>query len=153
MARSNYKRHGMKGTSIYDVWTNMKRRCYDKSITRYKYYGGRGIQVCERWHNFSEFYTDMGDKPKDRFIDRIDNDGNYEPGNCRWSTAEEQQNNRRNNVVIEHNGKSMTLAQWAAHLGMQYDTLWMRIKKYNWSVSRAISTPTRPQKSRATLQE
>lgn len=79
----------------------MKTRCSNPKSTRYKYWGGRGIKVCARWQKFENFYADMGDRPVGMFIDRIDNDGDYEPGNCRWVTPKQQANNRRNNRLSD----------------------------------------------------
>lgn len=94
----NQDRHGAYGTPTYWSWSGMQIRCYYPSNPSYTRYGGRGIKVCERWmgeHGFVNFLADMGEKPDGKSLDRIDNDGNYEPGNCKWSTGVEQQANRR----------------------------------------------------------
>src|ERR1035437_5533989 len=106
--------HGKTNTVEYIIWGHITQRCYNPSCKQYADYGGRGIKMCQRWFDsFFAFLTDMGPRPNGLTIDRINNDGNYEPGNCRWATMKEQCSNRRSNVMLEYNGKTMTLRQWS----------------------------------------
>ena len=92
----NYK-HGMTGTPTYHSWCGMIQRCENPNNSRYKDWGGRGIKICERWHDFRNFFVDMGVKSSGLTLDRINNDGNYEPDNCKWATRKKQNNNKRPN--------------------------------------------------------
>lgn len=113
--------HGMSGTKVYQQWVGMLDRCYNKRNRRYPRYGGRGITVCARWRSsFAAFYKDMGDPPQGHTLDRINNMKGYTPSNCRWATPREQANNRVTNVMITHEGRTMSIADWARHLDMPY---------------------------------
>lgn len=132
-------------TPTYDIWDAMKQRCLNPNDNRWKDYGGRGITICQRWMDYRNFLADIGERPEGRSLDRFpDNNGNYEPGNCRWATRVEQQNNMRSNVVLSHNGKSQTVAQWAAELGINKSTLSKRLSRGNWDVATALTTPALP---------
>lgn len=132
-------RHGMYGTRVYEVWNGMLDRCNNKNHKHYASYGGRGIKVCDRWQTFDNFMADMGEPPADLTIDRWpNNDGNYDPGNCRWATNEMQQNNKRNNRFVEIGGARQTIAQWARQTGLPPDKIGRRLDR-GWSPERAIS--------------
>lgn len=133
-------RHGMSKTRIYITWCSMMSRCYNPRTSSYKNYGGRGIEVCERWHNFVNFYADMGDRPSPQHsLERIDNDGDYEPSNCKWATKEEQNNNTRNNHLITFNGETKTITRWSREVGISNEAMRRRLEK--WSLERALITP------------
>ena len=119
-----------KGDRRYKLWVAIKQRCYNPNCVAYHRYGGRGITMCDRWCNsYADFAADVGEQPKGMTLDRIDNDGHYEPNNVRWVTRKEQANNRDTNVVLTHNGLTMTLKQWAEHLGWKYGLIASRWKK------------------------
>lgn len=134
-----YDLHGMRNTPEYQIWFDMKRRCNDPRIKRYKDYGGRGISVCDSWMTFSNFIKDMGKRPSEKHsLDRIDNNKNYSPDNCRWATTKEQALNSRRNVFLTHNGISLTIYEWAEKLGLKYTTLYSRYKR-GWSTERILT--------------
>lgn len=113
------RKHGMCTTKIYHIYTAMIQRCYLPSRPEYRNYGGRGIKVCDRWRErFENFYEDMGERPEGMSLDRIDNDGDYSPENCRWATRIEQNNNRRDNVLFSFEGKTQSIHRWAVELGV-----------------------------------
>jgi hypothetical protein len=121
---SNHRR-----TPEYTAWVNMISRCENPKLKHFAIYGGRGIRVCERWRDsYENFLADMGRRPSSgHSLDRIDGDGNYEPGNCRWATYTEQQRNRGNNVRVTIGGESMTLPEWEERTGIGRSTIKQRI--------------------------
>lgn len=126
---------------LWYTWVDMVRRCNNPKRPGYSRYGGRGISVCPRWKDFWVFVEDVGTRPsKKHSLDRIDNDGNYEPDNTRWATAKQQNLNRRNNRYIELFGESLTVGAWAARYHVPRGTLLSRLNK-GWSPERAILTP------------
>lgn len=127
----------------YWVWVSMRRRCSDVTSRYYDLYGGRGIRVCDRWRlSFVSFLADMGHRPSPlHSIDRIDNDGDYEPGNCRWATRLEQANNTRRSVRLTLNGETRTIAEWAMVTGLPYALIYDRTQRYGWAPARALSEP------------
>lgn len=138
--RKNNLKHGMVYTATYESWSGMLKRCTNSNSDVYRHYGGRGIKVCVRWKKFENFYGDMGDKPKNKSLDRINNNENYTPKNCKWSTQKEQTNNKRNNHRITIKGKTRTVTEWSDFVGIKKDTIFMRIHR-GWSPEKAVLTP------------
>lgn len=131
--------HDLSNTREYKIWTGMKRRCIDKKSKAYKKYGLLGISVCERWMKFENFLSDMG--PSNGLsLDRINNNGNYEPNNCRWATMIQQANNKKNNKIIKINGEELTLASAARKYNINYKCLHQRLKN-GWGIEEALLTP------------
>jgi len=120
--------HGMRGSRTYRIWQAMLTRCRNPNVSCAKDYSGRGISVCERWHEFENFLADMGEAPKKHSIDRINNDGNYEPGNCRWATRHQQASNTRANIFIEFQGLRLTRSEWERRLGLGRTTIRSRLR-------------------------
>jgi len=138
--------HGGTGTPEFRVWDSMRRRCAPDG---HKDYGGRGIRVCERWQKFEYFLADMGKRPSpEHSIERRDNDGNYEPENCRWATRIEQSNNRRSSLHLTFKGETRTAAEWERHLGLPVGIVSTRLKKPGWNIERALTTAPIPPKDR-----
>lgn len=124
--------------SAYVTWCGMKQRCYDKKQPHYKNYGGRGIEVCDRWRNlFQAFFDDMGPRPFKMSIERIDNDGNYEPTNCRWATPKEQARNKRARRMVTIDGVEQHIAEVAEKYGLDMRTLDKRLKA-GWPLEKAL---------------
>lgn len=132
--------HGRSATSEYGIWREMIRRCEDPRSRGYGAYGGRGIKVCARWRgSFDAFFADMGSRPTaDHQIDRINNDGDYSPENCRWLTRKEQGRNLRRNRRISHNGETLSVTEWSERLNLSRDTISTRLRR-GWSPSEALS--------------
>jgi len=135
------RRHGMERTATYTCWAAMKARCNNQQSNLYQNYGGRGIKLCDRWHDFINFYADMGEKPKGMTIDRIDVNGDYSPGNCRWADSKTQNRNRRNTKYLEYNGEKRPMAEWAELKNLKRKVLENRIRA-GWEISKALETPT-----------
>lgn len=128
--------------SEYNSWASMIQRCTNPAHDQFHDYGGRGVRVCDAWRRFAPFYEHMGRKPTPAHtLDRIDNSGHYEPGNCRWSTRGEQTRNKRNNWMITVNDETRCAQDWEDHYGLPHGTLNRRIRRDGWSVDRAMTTP------------
>ena len=142
-------------SKLNKVYVSMKQRCYNPKHDHYKYYGARGITICDEWLNpeiihlgcrgrftkgyqaFKEWALENG-YADNLTIDRIDVNGNYEPSNCRWITLKEQSNNTRRNHLVTYKGKTQTLTQWSEELGFNYNRVKMRLNKLHWSVEKAF---------------
>lgn len=142
--------HGMGEDNRYGIWRAMKERCRNPEVMHYRYYGGRGIQVCQRWdESFMAFAADMGRRPSgSHSIHRINNDGDYEPGNCRWATRTEQMRMTRRNRRIRYDGITLCLAEWAASIGISHSGLSHRLDHLRWNLARALTTPPRARTTR-----
>jgi hypothetical protein len=132
----------MSHTPEHDTWLEIRRRCADPKRENYQTHGARGIKVCDRWKTFENFFSDMGFRPSDRHsIDRINNNGNYEPSNCRWATSVEQGLNKRNNLIVTAFGKTAPLGAFIdcrSGKSSKYKKAWKRITEYGWDAERAM---------------
>lgn len=154
-----YDRHGHapdgNSSKTYKCWAAMKHRCSNKNNQQYKDYGGRGIRVCERWEVFKAFLEDMGEKPPNTSIDRIDNDGDYCPENCRWTTRKQQALNRRSNVLLRcYSGPKgvKTLSQWSEITGTDDVTISGRLR-IGWTHKEAVFGMRKYQKYSSALND
>lgn len=131
ISKTRSKTHGFSKTDLYHVWASMKSRCYYPKNVSYPYYGLRGIVVCNEWKKFENFYSwaiNNGYK-KGLSIDRINNDGNYQPNNCRWATLKEQANNMSTNIKLSYNGKTKTVIQWCEIFNIKKDTAYRKLRR------------------------
>ena len=134
-------KHNMTDTPTWTTWRAMMRRCYETTFKHYSRYGARGILVQESWHEFVNFYNDMGERPDGTSLDRINNDGNYEVTNCRWADNFTQNNNRGNyNTSYTLNGVTKNQSEWARELGIKETAIQERLRR-GWSVEKALTTP------------
>ena len=120
--------HKKTGSPEYRTWQTMKARCSNKKHKDFDRYGGRGISFCKKWEKFEGFYEDMGNRPKSKELDRIDNDGMYSKENCRWATRKEQNRNKATNVMIKYKGETRCIAEWAEVLNISKWKLYKRAK-------------------------
>jgi hypothetical protein len=147
LQRETATSHGGTGTSEFNVWQMMWQRCTNAKQNSYPRYGGRGIRVCDRWLSFDNFRSDMGPKPTPiHKLERVNNDGDYEPANCRWATPLEQGRNKANNRILEYRGGRRTLMEWCRLLGLKKSTAINRLAR-GADVATAL-TPALPRKRR-----
>lgn len=134
------KKHGYSNLDnrTYRTWCQIRTRCRSDEPRYYSHYKGKGIRVCERWDDFSKFLEDMGERPMEKTLDRIDNNLGYSPENCRWATVYEQANNKSNNTILEFNGERLNVSQWAKKIGIPRHTLFLRIRA-GWPVARVLT--------------
>lgn len=135
--------HGRTPKKLFYAYVNMKTRCYNKNYFLYHRYGGRGISVCDEWKNSFENFREWALKNgwnESLSLDRIDNDGNYQPDNCKWSTVVEQSNNRRTNRMITYKGVTDTMANWSRNTGLPYYIIQRRLD-LNWDVEKIFTEP------------
>lgn len=137
------KKHGLSKTKLHRVWAGMHERCYRKEHKSYAYYGGRGITVCEEWHNFIKFrdWAIANGYREGLTLDRINVNGVYCPENCRWVSHIEQSRNTRRNRYVTYNGETHCIAEWATLLHIDMHTLLYRLTRYKWPVEKAFTTP------------
>lgn len=137
--------HGLSKHPLYNVWSTIKARCYNPNDHAYKWYGNRGIKLCKEWWKFKLFYDwAMTSGYKEGLtIDRVDNDGDYSPKNCRWATPEEQANNRKSNHFVIYRNTRLTIADWSKESGVSQVAIWKRLKR-GWDIEDALFKPLGP---------
>lgn len=146
------KAKGLWGTRIYRIWYGIYSRCYNKNNRQYSYYGKRGVVMCDEWLNDIFVFRDwavLNGYSDELTIDRIDNNGNYEPSNCRWVDMRKQSNNRRSNAYLSYNGETHTIAEWSRIVGIKERTLWRRKNIMKWSDGKTITTPCKSYRNKS----
>lgn len=139
LVKHGASRHGQE-TAEYKIWLGIRKRCNNKNCRIYKYYGGKGVKVCERWQEFGNFLADMGERPSpDHSVERNDSNGDYEPSNCRWATKKEQMRNKSDNRLLTLNGETRCVAEWAERLGISVNTIRGRVYS-GFTDAQALST-------------
>lgn len=129
---------------LFRTWSSMVQRCTNPNVRCFMSYGGKGVSVCERWMNFWLFVQDVKTRPsKKHTLDRIDTNGNYEPGNVRWATQKEQLRNQSRNVRIAFGGTEKCVSEWAEETGLSKEVIFSRLRKLGWSVEKTLTTPAR----------
>lgn len=161
----NRYKHGDSETRFYNIWTALRNRCNNPNKERYKSWGGKGVKVCGEWNEYQNFKDDMFESyqshkeiygESNTTIDRQDNDGDYSPENCRWTTRRKQTLNKSNNHNITYKGETKTLSEWSDDLGINFHTLSNRLNSYGFSVEEAFENPyhkRRPQKRNSVFTE
>ena len=127
----------------YKAWLNMKQRCLCKTHNTYRFYGSRGVTICDRWMTFDSFLEDMGERQPGESLDRINNTGNYEPSNCRWGTSKQQARNRRSNRFLTYDGKTLTIQEWTEVMGLGNGNIYYRLR-LGWSLKDTLTLPRSP---------
>lgn len=135
--------HNLSKHRYYSRWSNMMDRCYSTECEAYSNYGGRGIKVCSDWHDVAKYIEQL---PHGYFegahLDRIDNDGDYEPANVRWATPKQNHDNRRSGVMLTHDGRTQSMTAWGEEAGIAPGIIWARINEHGWPIEKALTTPT-----------
>lgn len=135
----------MTGTGVYQTWFSMMARCYKKENDNYKYYGGSGIFVCKKWHGFLNFYKDMGHRPNETSLDRINTNLGYYKKNCRWATKKQQMQNQKTNRILDFYGEKICLSELSRKVGIKRTTLRNRLDA-GWQLDLAVSKKIRKSK-------
>lgn len=133
-------KHGMTGSAEYESWYDMRRRVFKKNRPNYRWYGAKGITICDEWLSFDTFYSDMGKRPEGTSLDRIDNTKGYCKENCRWATSKQQSRNRSTNLHVTYNGKDYVLPDLCDELCVSYELVRQRVWR-GWNIEEAVTRP------------